>query len=153
MIHRRPLLAAFASAVLLLVSAPHAAVADQPIIFAEHGRAIGGYDTVAYFTDGQPVRGDIRYSVMWKGAVWLFANPENRDRFEANPRAFAPRYGGYCAYGMARGKAIGSAPDAWAIRDGRLYLIHNRDLAEQWQQDAPAEIAQANANWPAALRD
>lgn len=148
MILRRHLLA-FAAAAL----ASNASIvrADQPMIFARYGQAIGGYDTVAYFTEGRPVPGDVRYAVMWKGAVWLFASASNRDRFEANPRAYAPRYGGYCAYAMARGNAVGSSPDAWAIRDNRLYLIHSEDLLPLWQRDAPEEIAQANRHWPAAL--
>ncbi|GHF72506.1 YHS domain-containing (seleno)protein [Seohaeicola zhoushanensis] len=148
MILRRSVLAC-----LVAVLLPLAALADQPMIYARHGKAVGGYDVVAYFTEGRAVKGEMRFNVMWKGAVWLFSSMRNRELFEANPRAYAPRYGGYCAYGMARGEVIASAPDAWAIRDGRLYLIHNRDLMGRWESDAPGEIALANANWPGALRN
>ena len=146
MILRHPL--ALLALVLLL---PLAARADEPMIYASNGQAIQGYDTVAYFTDGKAVKGDLRYSVMWKGAIWLFASAQNRELFEANPRGYAPRYGGYCAYGMARGRVVGSTPETWSIRDGRLYLVNGSAIAARWQKDAEAEIALANANWPAAL--
>ena len=148
MILRRTLLASLVAAWL-----PLPALADQPVFYAEGGQAIGGYDVVAYFTEGRPVKGDIRFSVMWKGAVWLFASNAHRELFEANPRAFAPRYGGYCAYGMAKGHAVSSEPEAWFIRDGRLYLVHNAQIGDRWKADPAGNIAMANANWPAALHD
>ena len=72
MFPRRAVLAFLCAALI-----PGMALADKPMIHADHGVAIGGYDTVAYFTEGRPVKGDSRYSVMWKGAVWLFASAEH----------------------------------------------------------------------------
>lgn len=148
MFPRRAVLAFLCAALI-----PGMSFADKPMIHADHGLAIGGYDTVAYFTDGQAVKGDSRYSVMWKGAVWLFASAEHRDMFEMNPRHYAPRFGGYCAYGMARGRAVSSSPEVWVIRDGRLYLVNNPGVAERWNQDPDHEIAEAVAHWPTALRN
>ncbi len=36
--------------------------------------AIGGYDTVAYFTVGKAVPGSLDYQTVWHDARWQFAN-------------------------------------------------------------------------------
>jgi YHS domain-containing protein len=64
-------------------------------INTEHGYAIKGFDPVAYFTVGEPVKGDNRFSYQWKGATWLFSNEGNRELFMNAPERYAPQYGGY----------------------------------------------------------
>ena len=59
------------------------------------GVAIKGYDTVAYHTEGRPVKGKSTFSFKWNEAVWHFASTENRALFAANPERYAPQYGGY----------------------------------------------------------
>ncbi len=39
-----------------------------------------------------------------------------------------PEFGGYCAYGLSKGKLIHSDPKAWTIKDGNLYLNKNMDV-------------------------
>ena len=127
--------------------------ADSPMVYTAQGAAISGYDPVAYFTVGRAVRGKPEYTIVWKRAVWRFSSSENQAKFEANPRAYAPKYGGYCAYGVARGGLSSTKPDAWVIHDGRLYLIHSTGVREVWAQDAAGHVSRADANWPAVLRD
>ncbi len=126
--------------------------AQSPMVFSNDGAAINGYDPVAYFTEGKPVMGKPENSLVWKGAAWRFASAENMAAFEANPRAYAPQYGGYCAYSMALGQTETTEPDAWRIHEGKLYLIHNRRVRSIWAQDVPGNIIRANAQWPAVLR-
>lgn len=126
--------------------------ADMPAFYSSQGAAIGGYDTVAYFTTGEAVRGQSDIAVMWKGALWMFSSRKNREMFEANPRAYAPQYGGYCAYAMAKGQASGADPAAWRIVNGKLYLIHNRTYMKVWERDPSQYIVLGNANWPGVLR-
>jgi len=57
--------------------------------------AIDGYDTVAYFTEKKAVKGSVKFSHMYKDAIWHFASAENRDRFVSDPKRYAPQYGGY----------------------------------------------------------
>ncbi len=59
--------------------------------------AIHGYDTVAYFTEGEPTKGSANFEHSWQDARWQFASATNRDLFTANPDRYAPQYGGYCA--------------------------------------------------------
>ena len=70
--------------------------------------AVGGYDPVAYFRGGQPEKGSPEFEFDYKGAKWRFANAANLAAFKADPQAFAPQYGGYCAWAAAQGSAASS---------------------------------------------
>ncbi len=59
------------------------------------GIAIKGYDPVAYFTEGKPVKGTSEFTHKWNGAVWQFANKESFNLFSTAPEKYAPQYGGY----------------------------------------------------------
>jgi len=43
--------------------------------------------------------------------VWKFTSRKNLERFLADPEAYAPQYGGYCAYAMAEGETASTEPD------------------------------------------
>ncbi len=138
--------------VLALAAQPAAALSpiNKSLI---GGIAIKGYDPVAYFTLSQPARGKKEHAFEWQGAVWQFASAENRSLFAADPERYAPQFGGYCAYGVARGYTVGIDPEAWAVRDGKLYLNYGHELQEKWLADPDAYIAQAEANWPRLLQE
>jgi YHS domain-containing protein len=59
------------------------------------GVAIKGYDPVAYFTDGEAVKGKRKFSYAWNEAKWYFATAANRDLFSSDPERYAPQYGGF----------------------------------------------------------
>lgn len=126
--------------------------AEQPRFFTRNGAVIGGYDVVAYFTEGKPVMGDSAHSVMWQGGTWLFSTAQNRERFEMNPRAYAPQYGGYCAYAVARGYTAKVEPEAWRVVDDKLYLNYSRAVRALWAANIPGNIANGDENWPAVLK-
>lgn len=117
-------------------------------VYAPDGVAINGYDPVAYFTEGRPVKGDRSHQAAHEGAVFWFASAENRDRFVAAPERYAPQYGGFCAYGMSEGYKATTEPDAFTVHEGRLYLNYNREVRDLWNQDRPGRIAAADKNWP-----
>jgi YHS domain-containing protein len=130
---------------------PARAHAAQPMYFAQMGIAINGFDPVAYFQDAGPLEGSRKFKVMWKGATWRFATAENQARFEASPRAYAPQYGGYCAFAVAHGATASTDPQAWTVHDGKLYLNHTLAVRERWLQDIPGYVQRADANWPDVL--
>lgn len=123
----------------------------EPEIFAEGGLAIRGADPVAFFTRGASVAGNMDHALMWMGSTWLFSSAANRDAFEMNPKAYAPQYGGYCAFAMSRGSIASSVPEAWTIYEDRLYLNFNLAVRENWLRDIPGNIAAAAPYWPAIL--
>ncbi|MBV6631988.1 MAG: YHS domain protein [Alphaproteobacteria bacterium] len=109
--------------------------------------AIGGHDAVAYFDRGEPTQGAAKFHHFWNGAVWYFASAENRDKFAANPTAFAPQYDGYCAWAASQNYKRPGDPNVWQIRDGKLYLMVHEGARKKWQADIPTHIAQGDDNW------
>lgn len=141
---------------ILLVSSliPRAAQAVDPVYTGFlSSTAVGGYDPVAYFTQGAPVEGSSDHTFSWKGAQWRFASAENLATFRANPEHYAPQYGGYCAYAVSQGSTAPGDPLQWTIVNDRLYLNVNASIQARWAQDIPGYIAKADANWPALLAE
>ena len=126
---------------------------NPPVAIDDAGRAIRGYDAVAYFSDGQPQPGDPAFSHDWKGATWLFASAAHRDAFAAEPARYAPQFGGYCAYAITKGHVLEARPEVWSIVDDRLYLNLGPGAQKKWRADVPGNIARAISNWPGALID
>ncbi len=116
--------------------------------FAKDGVAIRGYDPVAYFMDHKPVKGSPDFTVEHRGSTFHFVSASNRDAFAANPEKFLPQYGGFCAFGMAKGYKATTDPAAYTIVGGRLYLNYSLSVRELWQEDIPGNIRKADANWP-----
>ena len=112
------------------------------------GVALGGYDAVAYHTQGAPVPGDASITLEHEGATWRFSSTANRDTFAADPVRYAPQYGGHCAWATAQGYLAHGDPEVWRIVDGRLFLNANQQVNRGWLRDLEAFIAQADANWP-----
>ena len=118
----------------------------------EPSLSINGYDPVAYFTDGRPVQGRSDYEYLWHKLRWRFASSEHRDMFSKDPNRYAPQYDGYCAMGVTNDAAAHKDsvdPNAWAIVDGRLYLVHNTFWLEKWREQAAEYIKRADLNWHA----
>jgi len=114
--------------------------------------AIHGYDPVAYFESGKPAKGKPEFSHVWKNAKWVFSSAKNRDLFKANPTAYAPQFGGYCAYGVARGHVADGDPESWQIHKGKLYLNLNARVHEVWQKELDGNITAGDANWPKLVK-
>lgn len=149
-INRRQILTAVIAAPVL-GSVASVAFAQTPRIYAEDGIAIDGTDAVAYFMQGAPVAGRNDLIHDWMGATWRFASEENRNAFAADPTAYAPQYGGYCAWAVSEGYTASTTPEAWKIVDGKLYLNYSRRIQRRWERDIPGRIAAADANWPLVL--
>jgi YHS domain-containing protein len=129
-----------------------ASASPAPSVSAtEDGVAIGGHDPVAYFTEGRPVAGSSNFTLRWNGATWRFASAASRARFEGNPEAYAPAFGGYCAWAISQNYIAPGDPLVWRIVDGRLYLNFNRRAQMLWETDLAGAISRGHANWPRVL--
>ncbi|MFC3614667.1 YHS domain-containing (seleno)protein [Lutimaribacter marinistellae] len=111
------------------------------------GLAMQGYDPVAYFTVGEPTKGDYRITTVYNEATYRFASEENKAAFDANPEAYAPAYGGYCAFGAAMGFKFDGDPTHWKIVDDTLYLNLSKDVQTRWEGDIPGFIDAADEKW------
>lgn len=120
----------------------------KPVNADGKGVAVHGYDVVAYFTENKAVKGSASHQFEWNGAVWRFSSAANRDRFAADPVAYGPQFGGYCAYAVSRNYTADIDPDAFSIVNGKLYLNYSRVVQIRWQLDRDGNIAKGDANWP-----
>lgn len=130
---------------ITLAAGPRAWAGDY---FEKGGVAIRGYDPVAYFTIGKPVKGTAAHRFEYRGSVFLLSSAAHRAAFARDPEKYAPQYGGYCAFGVAGGYKAAIDPAAFSIVDGKLYLNYNRDVQKQWAKDAAGFIGKADRAWP-----
>ena len=133
--------------------APAVALAKQPAFYttAAEKLALNGYDPVAYFTVGKPVKGTAAVAATYEGATWYFATEANKATFLAEPAKYVPQYGGYCAWAVSQGYTASADPNVWKIVDGKLYMNYSSAVGANWSKDIAGNITKANANWPKVL--
>ena len=123
-------------------------LAQSPEVFATKEGAINGYDPVAYFKEGQAVKGKIEFNTVWSGAEWRFSSEENLKAFKLDPEKYAPQYGGYCAYGTSEGHKSPTQPDDFTIVNDKLYLNYNKNVKVEWSKNQKERIVTADEKWP-----
>lgn len=150
--NRRAFLSLTASTAVFTAFAGRAAFAADPI-FTDlvPGVAVGGYDTVAYFTKGVETKGDASIKTTYMDVEWRFSSQENLDMFVDDPQKYAPQYGGYCAFAASKGYLAKGDPEAWTVHKGKLYLNFNKDVRSLWQQDIPGNVEKADAKFPGLI--
>ena len=144
---------------LSVAMATSALAAGVELNASSTGLAMQGYDPVAYFTDGAPAKGSYKITTVFNDATYRFASEEHKAQFEANPEAYLPAYGGYCAFGTAMGFKFDGDPTYWKIVDNTLYLNLSKDIQTRWEGNIPGFVEDANGHWdniadvePAALQ-
>ncbi|OWY20316.1 YHS domain protein [Sphingobacteriales bacterium UPWRP_1] len=120
------------------------------------GLAIDGYDPVAYFTAHAAQKGSSKFAHTFGGITYYFATPQNLQTFKANPTAYEPQYGGWCAYAMGNtGEKIPVDPNTFKIVNGKLYLFYNKWLNNtltSWNKNENQLNKNADANWKNIFR-
>jgi len=109
--------------------------------------ALRGYDPVGYFRQHSPQKGDDTHRVIWQNATWKFASAANQKAFLANPKKYAPSYGGYCAFAISRGLIADADPHCWAVVSGHLYLNNNPFAQKLWEANRRSDIQAGDQNW------
>lgn len=138
-------------ATLAVVISFYSCSSSKDAVFSTSEGAIAGYDPVAYFLKGEPVKGSEEFTCMWKGGKWYFVSEKNRKTFESKPEAYAPQYGGYCAYAVSQGYTAKIDPKCWKIVEDKLYLNYNPEIQEKWEGNQTEFIMYADSNWPKVL--
>lgn len=150
----RSMIAAGMLAVAPVALAPAAFADTDPVYTGRFSDvAVQGYDPVAYFTVGEPTKGSKDFSTTYQDAEFRFVSQENLDTFLAEPEAYAPQYGGYCAWAVAQGYTAKGDARRWSIVDGKLYLNYNKKVQSDWEADIPGFIESADTNWPVVLAE
>jgi hypothetical protein len=134
---------------LILLATASAFLHAIPSVAAEPAPlAIKGYDPVAYFTVGAPVRGLPQIEYEWDEHRYRFSRAEHRELFKADPVRYAPQFADLCAMALTRGEIAKANPAYWLIREGRLYLFGKRVGPKLFEQDLARNVAEANQNRP-----
>ncbi len=110
--------------------------------------ALGGYDPVAYFTEGRAVPGERGIAVKWRGRMWRFSSAANRSLFEANPHAFVPQFGGACVVALSEGRIEAGVPTEFLVHGGRLYLLGSAKRKLELAEALSTRLDRAAAHWP-----
>lgn len=105
--------------------------------------AIKGYDPVAYFVEGRPVKGLPAFAYDFDDSRYYFSSAKNRGLFSANPDRYAPQFAGLCAAGLADGRIVESDPTAFVVSNGRLYLFQAAKGTERVLKD-PSLLSKAH---------
>ncbi|MFN0201732.1 MAG: YHS domain-containing (seleno)protein [Bacteroidia bacterium] len=113
--------------------------------------AIQGYDPVAYFKQGKAVKGSATHAATVEGVVYYCASAANKAALLANPAAYEPQYGGWCAYAMgANGEKVEINPQTFKIVNGKLYLFYNayfNNTLTPWNKEEANLKKKADVNW------
>jgi YHS domain-containing protein len=131
--------------VLLLSGLAHAKVLVNQ---DASGVAVKGYDPVAFFSEGKPVKGSASIHSVHEGATYNFATEANKKKFDANPDKYAPQFGGYCATGSSMGMLEDIEVDKFIIHKGRLMMQRNDKAKMMFQKNSDKTLARADENWP-----
>jgi len=111
------------------------------------GLAVQGYDVVALYETQEPVKGDASLTAEHQGASYRFASQENLTKFEAAPEKYAPAFGGYCAYGVAKGGLFPVDVSTAQVVKGHLVLNKNPQVQALFNEDAEGFVEAAKENW------
>ena len=106
-----------------------------------------GYDVVAYFTDGKPVKGDPAIKTVYKDVTFRFANAEHKAMFDKSPDRYIPQFGGYCTNGIAYAIPWGGDADRFRIIDGKLYMFGGQGSLDAFMLDPKRNMELANKYW------
>ena len=136
------------SILLLTLTLPAFAETKSLLNLDQSGVAIQGHDPVAFFTDQKPVKGNPALGLRHHGALYYFASKEHRELFKRDPAKYEPAFGGYCAYGVSRGKLVEIDVAAFQIVSGRLLLQYSKGVRDDFNKDPRGNLVKADANWP-----
>lgn len=146
--------AGFLSAILVSAAplSSQAATTERIVTNRFTGLAIEGFDPVAYFVDGRPLRGLPDFEAALSGAVWRFRNEGNKVSFLAHPEVYGPQFGGYDPIDLARGVTLAGNPLFWVISGQRLYLFGIEANRDAFAAEPERFLPQADRRWPALER-
>ncbi len=150
------------TAILVLSSATTLSLATLALAADEYnitnsltltGQPLGlhGVDPVSMFQPGKLAQGIAEFTSNHDGVDYYFASAAAQSAFQADPSAYLPQFGGFCAFGVFVGKKLDGDVRYADIVDGKLYLFVNAAIFEKYREDKQSVIAGAHAKWPAIV--
>jgi len=108
--------------------------------------ALHQYCPVAYAAMNKAVKGDAKFSSVYKGKKYYFAMADAKKMFDADPVKYLPKYEGYCATALAMGKKVEPDPQIFSVYKGSTYLFSNKMAKEAFDKDPDITIKNADKN-------
>lgn len=107
-----------------------------------------GVDPVSMLRGESPSLGEAVHTSEHDGVDYYFASASAQQAFDADPAAYLPQFGGFCAFGVFVGKKLDGDVRYADIVDGKLYLFVNAEIYEKYLMDKDNVIAGAFEKWP-----
>ncbi len=111
-----------------------------------------GYDPVAYFTDGKPIPGKVEIAVQHDGLDYRFTTEEHRKMFLADPQHYVPKYGGFCAQGIAYAVMFGGEAEKFQIINDRLFIYGDQGAIDAWNSSPKKHLEYAEQYWNTEMK-
>lgn len=97
---------------------------------------LDGYCSVRLAEEGRWVLGDVRWGLIHRGRTYLFAGPEERDRFDVAPDRYAPALSGNDAVlAVERGEMVPGRREHGAWFEKQVYLFSSETTFEKFNAD------------------
>lgn len=120
---------------------------NNGLTLSGHPLGLHGVDPVSMFKSDAPAQGHAAHTSLHDGVDYYFATQEAQSAFDADPVAYLPQFGGFCAFGVFVGKKLDGDVRYADIVDGKLYLFVNKTIFEKYLEDKANVIAGAHAKW------
>ena len=122
-----------------LFALPCHARADKALL------AIRGYDPVAYFTLGKPVRGLPEISMSGTSTAIILPAPNIASCSRPIRHVMRRSSPSFCTMALTRGELDEPNPEYWLVSDGKLYLF-GKPVGPELFQQILQNLAKANGN-------
>lgn len=106
-----------------------------------------GFDPVATISIGNPVEGTATYAAVHDGVAYYFASEKNVIIFNKSPEKYIPQNGGFCTFGVSKGKKFDGDPQYSSVVDGKLYVFLNENIFKLFLKNQQDTIAKAESQW------
>ncbi len=96
--------------------------------------ALDGYCVVTLVEQGRWVRGNPQFGIRHRGQLYLFAGPQQKDRFWQNPEGYAPVLSGYdVVVYLEQGHLVSGKRRFGVFYQGRIYLFANEHTLRKFE--------------------
>lgn len=112
-----------------------------------------GADVVGYFNENRYVQGSPEFRSEYEGVDLHFSTAANKALFDADPVAYLPQYGGYCANGIAFGIPWGGNAEDFIVHDGKLYIFGGQQSQKAFMLDMQQNLHLADKYWQEEVSD
>lgn len=108
---------------------------------------LDGYCPVAYQERNRAMKGYKIAKAEHEGNVYYFVNEQMRDGFKKDPDRYLPKYDGYCAEGVTRGKRYPADPPLFVVFGKRTYLFFDIEAKIKFLMNPAEHIRKADEVW------